>query len=75
MTIGWSWGDKRGIRQCGKTMNADQTISNDRVTTAGLQRWREVQNREGEFFGSDYNPCVHLRGRPATAPRHDQAAL
>ena len=42
--------DKEG----GKTKNADQTISIDRATVAALRRWRRVQNREGEFFGSDY---------------------
>jgi integrase len=67
MTIGWSWGDKRD-KAGGKTKNADQTISIDRLTTAALQRWREVQNREREFFGSDYNPGNYVftfeDGRP-----------
>jgi integrase len=64
VVVGGRAQDKAG----GKTKNADQTISIDRVTTAGLQRWREVQNREGEFFGSDYNPGNYVftfeDGRP-----------
>jgi hypothetical protein len=32
------------------------------------QRWREIQNREREFFGSDYNPGNYVftfeDGRP-----------
>ncbi len=62
--------DKEG----GKTKNADQTISIDRATVGALRRWRMVQNREREFFGSRLSPrrlCVHLRGRPATASGHD----
>jgi hypothetical protein len=36
--------------------NADQTISIDRGTIAASRRWREVENREREFFGNDYHP-------------------
>jgi integrase len=64
VVVGGQARDKAG----GKTKNADQTISIDRVTTAALQRWREVQNREREFFGSDYNPGNYVftfeDGRP-----------
>jgi len=42
VVVGGQARDKAG----GKTKNADQTISIDRVATAALQRWREVQNRE-----------------------------
>jgi integrase len=38
----------------GKTRNADKTISIDRATVAALRRWREVQDADREFFGSDY---------------------
>jgi len=64
VVVGGRARDKAG----GKTKNADQTISIDRVTTAALLRWREVQNRECEFFGSDYNPGNYVftfeDGRP-----------
>jgi integrase len=40
----------------------------DRVTAAVLRRWREVQNREREFFGGDYHPGDYVftfeDGRP-----------
>jgi integrase len=56
--------DKEG----GKTKNADQTISIDRATVSALRRWREIQNREREFFGSDYHPGDYVftfeGGRP-----------
>jgi integrase len=55
-------------KSSGKTKNADQTISIDRVTVATLRRWREVQNREREFFGGDYHPGDYVftfeDGRP-----------
>lgn len=38
----------------GKTRNADQTISIDRATVAALRHWREHQDTEREFFGTDY---------------------
>ena len=64
VVVGGRARDKAG----GKTKNADQTISIDRVTTAALQRWREIQKREREFFGSDYNPGNYVftfeDGRP-----------
>jgi integrase len=64
VVVGGQARDKAG----GKTKNADQTISIDRVTTAALQRWREIQNREREFFGSYYNPGNYVftfeDGRP-----------
>jgi integrase len=44
--------DKAG----GKTKNADQTIAIDRAIVAALRAWRGVQDREREFFGSDYHP-------------------
>jgi integrase len=43
--------DKAG----GKTENADQTISIDRATASALDRWRGVQDRERDFFGTDYH--------------------
>jgi integrase len=50
------------------TKNADQTISIDRATVGALRRWRMVQNRECEFFGSDYYPGDYVftfeDGRP-----------
>ncbi len=42
--------DKSG----GKTRNADKTISIDQATVAALRRWRDAQNVEREFFGTDY---------------------
>jgi integrase len=52
----------------GKTKNADQTISIDRVTVAALRRWREIQNRGRDFFGRDYHPGDYVftfqDGRP-----------
>ena len=38
----------------GKTVNADQTISIDRVTVSALRRWRKLQDEERAFFGRDY---------------------
>jgi integrase len=56
--------DKAG----GKTVNADQTIAIDRATVAALRAWRGVQDREREFFGSDYHPGHYVftfeDGRP-----------
>jgi integrase len=56
--------DKSG----GKTKNADQTISIDRVTSTALRRWRELQNRERAFFGGNYHPGDYVftfeDGRP-----------
>jgi integrase len=56
--------DKAG----GKTENADQTISIDRVTVAALRRWRERQDGERELFGADYHPGDYVftfeDGRP-----------
>jgi integrase len=56
--------DKAG----GKTKNADQTIAIDRATVAALRAWRGVQDREREFFGSDYHPGHYVftfeDGRP-----------
>jgi integrase len=57
--------DKAG----GKTRNADKTISIDRATVAALRRWRELQDSEREFFGSDYPShgyvFTYQDGRPA----------
>jgi len=73
VVVGGRARDKAG----GKTKNADQTISIDRATTAALQRWREVQNREREFFGSDYNPGNYVftfeDGRHLTPTRSGSA--
>lgn len=52
----------------GKTRNADQTISIDPATVAALRSWRQTQDREREFFGSDYRPGDYVftfkDGRP-----------
>lgn len=52
----------------GKTRNADQTISIDPATVAALRKWREIQEREREFFGSEYHPGGYVftfnDGRP-----------
>lgn len=52
----------------GKTVNADQTISIDRVTVATLRRWRALQDEERAFFGRDYKPGDYVftfeDGRP-----------
>ena len=58
--------DKEG----GKTKNADQTISIDRATVSALRRWREIQNREREFFGSDYHPGDYVFTREGGSPPH-----
>jgi integrase len=51
----------------GKTKNADQTIS-DRATVTALRGWKEIQDRERAFFGSDYHPGDYVftyeDGRP-----------
>jgi len=64
VVVGGNVRDKEG----GKTKNADQTISIDRATVAALRRWRRVQNRECDFFGSDYHPGDYVftfeDGRP-----------
>jgi integrase len=56
--------DKAG----GKTRNADKTISLDGVTIAALREWRDQQDREREFFGTDYHPgdfvFTYQDGRP-----------
>lgn len=56
--------DKAG----GKTRNADQTISIDRTTAAALRQWRQVQDTEREFYGTDYPSTdfvfTHQDGRP-----------
>ncbi|MGV0675979.1 tyrosine-type recombinase/integrase [Mycolicibacterium fortuitum] len=52
----------------GKTHNADKTISIDRVTLAALRDWQRRQDREREFFGTDYHPGGYVftfeDGRP-----------
>lgn len=52
----------------GKTVNADQTISIDRVTVSALRQWRKLQDEERAFFGRDYKPGDHVftfeDGRP-----------
>ena len=64
VVVGGHARDKAG----GKTKNADQTISIDRATVAALRSWRERQDREREFFGSDYHPGDYVftfeDGRP-----------
>jgi len=54
VVVGGHARDKAG----GKTESADQTISIDRATLAALQSWREVQNRERDFFGTAYHPAT-----------------
>jgi hypothetical protein len=39
-----------------KTRNADQTIALDNATIGVLRAWRDRQDREREFFRSDYRP-------------------
>ena len=51
VVVGGHARDKAG----GKTKNSDQTIAIDRATVAALRAWRSVQNRDREFFGSDYH--------------------
>jgi integrase len=58
--------DKAG----GKTKNADQTISIGRATVSALRRWRDIQNREREFFGSDYYPGDYVFTRQDGRPPH-----
>jgi integrase len=52
----------------GKTHNADRTISIDRATIGALRSWRDVQDRERAFFGTDYHPgdyvFTYQDGRP-----------
>jgi integrase len=64
VVVGGHARDKAG----GKTKSADQTISIDRATLAALQSWREVQNRERDFFGTTYHPGDYVftfeDGRP-----------
>ena len=64
VVVGGRARDKAG----GKTHNADQTISIDRATVAALRRWRELQNGEREFYGTDYHPGFYVftfeDGRP-----------
>ncbi|WP_445169273.1 tyrosine-type recombinase/integrase [Mycolicibacterium sp. Dal123E01] len=50
VVVGGQARDKAG----GKTHNADQMISIDRVTAAALRQWRDVQDSERDFFGTDY---------------------
>jgi integrase len=58
--------DKAG----GKTLNADQTISIDRATVAELHRWREVQDGERAFFGTDYPQIGYVFTHPDGRPLH-----
>jgi integrase len=51
VVVGGHARDKAG----GKTKNSDPTIAIDRATVAALRAWRSVQNRDREFFGSDYH--------------------
>jgi integrase len=64
VVVGGRARDKAG----GKTHDADQTISIDRATVAALRRWRELQDSEREFFGTDYRPGDYVftfeDGRP-----------
>jgi integrase len=53
-----------------KTKNADPTISIDRAAVAALPRWREVPDREREFFGSDYHPGDYVFTFPDGRPPH-----
>ena len=64
VVVGGHATDKAG----GKTHNADQTIAIDRTTAAALQKWRQLQDEERAFFGSDYHPGNYVftfqDGRP-----------
>ena len=64
VVVGGHARDKAG----GKTRNADQTIAIDRTTAAALEKWRELQNEERVFFGTDYHPGNYVftfqDGRP-----------
>ncbi|WP_110814671.1 tyrosine-type recombinase/integrase [Mycolicibacterium obuense] len=64
VVVGGHARDKAG----GKTRNADQTIAIDQTTAAALEKWRESQNEERAFFGSDYHPGNYVftfqDGRP-----------
>jgi integrase len=64
VVVGGHARDKAG----GKTKNADQTIALDNATIGALRVWRDRQDREREFFGSDYRPGEYVftfeDGRP-----------
>jgi integrase len=64
VVVGGRARDKAG----GKTHNADKTISIDRATLAALNTWRLSQDRERQFFGTDYHPGDYVftfeDGRP-----------
>jgi integrase len=64
VVVGGQARDKAG----GKTHNADKTISIDRATLAALNTWRLSQDRERQFFGTDYHPGDYVftfeDGRP-----------
>ena len=50
-----AWTDGRLSAAGGKTHNADKTISIDQTTLAALRRLRDRQDRERDFFGTDYH--------------------
>lgn len=58
--------DKAG----GKTENADQTISVDRVTASALEEWRGIQDGERDFYGADYHPGDYVFTFPDGRPPH-----
>jgi integrase len=58
--------DKAG----GKTENADQTISVDRVTASALEKWRRIQDGERDFYGADYHPGDYVLTFPDGRPPH-----
>jgi integrase len=66
VVVGGHARDKAG----GKTKNADQTISVDRATVSALRRWRDVQERERDFFGSDYHPGDYVFTFEDGRPQH-----
>jgi integrase len=42
----------------------------DRATVSALRRWRDIQNREREFFGGDYYPGDYVFTREDGRPPH-----
>ncbi|MCW2687385.1 MAG: hypothetical protein QOH69_277 [Actinomycetota bacterium] len=66
VVVGGRAHDKAG----GKTENADQTIAIDRATIAALPNWRKVQDREREFYGTDYHPGDYVFTFPDGRPPH-----
>lgn len=66
VVIGGHAVDKAG----GKTRNADKTISIDPTTVAALRRWKETQDAEREFFGTDYPSTDYVFTQQDGRPVH-----